>query len=317
MTRNWLFIYFFIKRKTMKKIVLLVSGVALTVSVNAHQLKGGDEHDSAWNWNQPSHTHDDMPAPVVAEPVKTIAGLDAIAKPGECYVTAYVEGTCSKVSKKVMVKEEYVEKSCTDCAPLVPKVVKEKIMISPERVIEEFVPALYENVGREVLVTPAKTVWKKGNFSAVTKNIGGETYCLVEEPAVYETIVEKVLVSPATSKKKVVPAVYKEYEKTIYVQAEQVVKRVPAEYKTIETCVEDQPGHYEWRSVLCEQNATKDVLTTIEKKLAAGNYLTNVAADGVINDATTEALKSYQRANGLKVDGLVSIDTVKSMGVKY
>ncbi len=304
----------------MKKLVLLTGSVLLAANVVAHQIKD-DAKDSSWNWNNThAHTHEEMAKSVESSttpaPIRGMQALDAIAKVGECYTPAYVEPSCSKGMKKVIV-EPY--KEVTEVVPAVTKQVEEKVLISEERVVEEVVPALYENVSKKVMISPERTVWKKGNFTATTKQINGETYCLVTEPAVYETKVEKVLRVPASTTTRTIPAVYKTYMKTVEVTpaTTKVVKRIPAVYKQVSACVDNQPGYYEWRSVLCEQNATKSILRSVEEKLADGNFLPKVAVDGVINDRTTEALKSYQRAKGLKVDGLVSIDTVKSLGVSY
>lgn len=303
----------------MKKLSLIVSGVVLATSAMAHQLPNSKGHNGAWDWNQPNHTHNangtvTMLTP--AAPIKGMQGLDGIAKAGECYVSAYVEASCNTEMKKVLIQAAYDE---TEIVPAVTKEVEEEVVISPARTIEEYVPALYENVGKKVLVEAAHTEWKQGNFTGTTKSVNGQTYCLVEVPARYETRVEKVLRIPATTKTRTVAAVTKKYKKTIIVTPEttRVVKSHPAVYKNVEDCVEKTAGHYEWRSVLCEQNATTSTLKDFENKLADAGALAYLSADGVIDDATTDAIKSYQRKNGLKVDGLVNMDTVKSLGVKY
>jgi hypothetical protein len=301
----------------MKKISLIIGGIAIASSSFAHQIQG-DDHDGAWDWNQPNHTHGDAPVAVAPtkQAIKGMHGLDGIAKVGECYTSAYVEGSCTNETRKVLIQAAYEE---TEVVPAVTKEVEEKVMISAARNIEEYVPALYENIAKKVLVEEAHTEWKKGNFTDTTKSVDGETYCLVEVPARYEDRVEKVLRVPATTKMRTVPAVYKTYKKTVIVTPEttRVTKSHPAVYKTVEECVESVAGHYQWRSVLCSENATTSVLTSFEKALASKGFLSNAQVDGNINDATTDAIKAYQRKSNLKVDGLVNIDTVKSLGVKY
>jgi hypothetical protein len=303
----------------MKKLSLIVGSAVIATSAFAHQMKG-DEHNSAWNWNQPNHTHDVVeaptPTPAPVEKIEGMQGLEGIAKVGECYSAAYVEASCNTEMKKVLVQEAYDE---TEIVPAVTKEVEEKVMISPARTIEEHVPALYETITKKVLVEPAHTEWKKGNFTGTTKSVNDETYCLVEVPARYEDKVEKVLRVPATTKTRTVDAVYKTYKRTVIVTPEttRVVKSHPAVYKDVEECVEKTAGRYEWRSVLCSENATADVLKDFESKLANKGFLNSSSVDGTIDDTTTEAIKAYQRKSNLKVDGLVNIETVKALGVNY
>jgi peptidoglycan hydrolase-like protein with peptidoglycan-binding domain len=312
----------------MKKLSLIVGGVAIASSSFAHQIVKGGDHNSEWDWNQPSHTHEVVEAVKTVEVARTVEpvaptkaiqgmkGLDGIAKVGECYTSAYVEASCKNEMKKVLIQAAYDE---TRVIPAVTKQVEERVMISPERTIEEHVPALYENISKRVLVEEAHTDWKKGNFTDTTKSVNGQTYCLVEVPARYENRVEKVLRIPATTKMRTVPAVYKTYKKTVIITPEttKIVKSHPAVYKNIEECVESAAGRYEWRSVLCSENATNSVLTNFEKALSNKGFLSNASVDGKIDDSTTNAIKAYQRKSNLKVDGLVNIDTVKSLGVKY
>ncbi|WP_428087694.1 peptidoglycan-binding domain-containing protein [Candidatus Thioglobus sp.] len=309
----------------MKKIVLLsaVSVVFVSLSTLSHQIKTEAGHASIWNWNQKSHTHDEV-APVVeravvATPTSTIKGmkgLDGIAKVGECYVPAYVEASCTNETKKVLVQKAYTE---TAVVAAVTKQVERKVMIESAKVIEEYIPALYENVSKRVLVSEAHTAWRKGSSSSIQKVVDGDTHCLVNVPAVYETRVDKVLRIAASSKTRTVPAVYKTYMETIVVTPEttRVVKSHDAVYNTVQECVEKTAGAYQWRSILCAENATTSVLRSVEKALADKGHLSTSKVDGTIDGATESAIKAYQRSTGLAVDGLVNIETVKSLNVKY
>ncbi len=306
----------------MKNQVFVVVAVA-SLSVSAHQLSNEKGHNTSWDWNGPSHTHSAVskpaPTPVPAAPKSTIQGLkglDRIAKVGECYVPAYVEARCENDTKKVLVQAAYEE---TQVVPAVTKQVVRKVMVSPARTIEEYVPALYESVTKRVLVEEAHSEWRKGNSTSIQKIIDGDTYCLVQVPARYETKTNKVLRIPASTKTKQVDAVFKDYKETVIVTPEttRVVKSHPAVYKTVQECVEKVAGRYEWRSILCEQNATTSVLRSFEKALSDQGHLLSANADGIIDGKTTSAIKAYQKSKGLPVDGLVNIETVKSLGVKY
>lgn len=311
-------------KSQMKSQILTISvAVILSTGVSAHQIKNEAGHNAGWDWNMPNHTHDKKVVKAVKavrvtpkNTVKGIKGLDGIAKVGECYVTAYVEASCKNEAKEVLVKAAYND---IQLVPAVTKEVERRVLIESEKTIEEYIPALYENVSRRILVEEAHTEWKKGTFNAVQKTVNGDTYCLVQVPARYKTTVEKVLKIPASSKIRTVDAVYKTYKETVVVTPEttRIVKRHPAVYKMVQECVEKTAGHYQWRSILCEQNATPTVLKSFEKALSSKGNLASSEVDGVINDKTNKAIKSYQRAKGLAVDGLVNIDTVKSLGVKY
>jgi hypothetical protein len=305
-----------------KVIVLTAAFVGFSASVSAHQLPKPVGHTGNWNWNQPTHTHAE-PAytPVVAKPMpaKKISGiqsLDGIAKAGECYVPAYVEASCKNEMKRVLVKESYDD---IEVIPAVTRTAERKVMIEPAKTITEYVPALYENVSKRVMVEEAHTEWKRGNFTGTTKSVNGETYCLVSVPERFETRIEKVLRIPASTKNRQVPAVYKTYTETVVVTpaTTRVVKTHPALYNTVKECVEKTAGRYEWRSVLCEQNATSSVLKAFESALSKSGHLSSSQVDGVIDNKTEYAIKSYQKSKGLAVDGLVNINTVKSLGVKY
>lgn len=307
----------------MKANILVTTAlIGFSSAAFAHQLSNEKGHNTGWDWNGASHTHaapvayKPAAAPVATNTIKGLKGLDGIAKVGECYVPAYVEASCTNETKKVLVKAAYNE---TAVVPAVTKQVTRKVLVDSAKTIEEYIPALYENVSKRVLIEEAHTEWKKGNSSAVQKVVDGDTYCLVNVPARYETKVEKVLRIPASSKTRTVDAVYKTYQETIVVTPEttRVVKRNPAVYKTVQECVEKTAGRYEWRSILCEQNATTSVLRNFEKALASSGHLSSSKADGVIDGSTASAVKSYQRSKGLPVDGLVNIETVKSLGVNY
>lgn len=306
----------------MKKIVLFIGVFSfLSGAASSYAADGTLFFDSTWNWNEGNSTvaGDSVTGDLSLNKsgiIKGITGLDGIAKAGECYTAAYVEETCSKASKRVMVAPAYDE---TEPVLAVSKYITKKVIIEQEKTVEEFTPALYENVSKKILVKAEHTVWKKGNFSAIQKIVDNETYCLVTVPASYKEKMEKVLKVPASSKIRTIPAVYKTVKEKVVITpaTTRVIKRHPAEYKVVSGCINSKAGHYEWRSILCEQNATTSVLRNFEKALAKKGFLTKSHIDGNIDDVTVDAIKAYQRKSGLKVDGLVNVETVKLLGVKY
>lgn len=64
---------------------------------------------------------------------------------------------------------------------------------------------------------------------------------------------------------------------------------------------------YSWGS-------TGSVVRQIQQKLKNWGYLDG-NVDGVFGQATWEAVRDFQRANGLKVDGIAGTSTLEAMGI--
>jgi peptidoglycan hydrolase-like protein with peptidoglycan-binding domain len=312
-----------VKTMTIKTIVFSVTLFSFSSALFAHQIVNEQGHVGSWNWNQVSHVHKVVNSSATSKMVssrrgvvKGAKGIDGIAKAGECYVPAYIETSCKNEIKRVLVRAAYNE---TKVVPAVTKEIEKRVMVEPAKTIEEYVPALYENVSKRILIEEAHTVWKKGNSTSIQKVVNGNTYCLVNIPARYKTKIEKVLKIPASMKTREIPAVYKTYKEVVIVTPAKthIIKSHPATYSTIQACVEKTAGHYQWRSILCEQNATISVLRSIEQGLSTEGYLLAKEVDGIIDEKTTSAIKTYQKDRGLSVDGLVNMDVVKSLGIKY
>ena len=234
------------------------------------------------------------PSAVIQRIVKGIEGEAQLALAGQCYVPIYVPPSCQYVTKRVLKQQPYNE---TKLIPAVTKQVERKVLVEEAKIIEEFVPALYEDVKTKKMIEPARAEWKKGNFTPVQKEVDGEIYCLIEIPARYEMTTERVLRVPASTIKKRVPAVYKTYKETVVVKPAQlqVLRQRPASYQQVKECVEQQAGYYEWRSVLCDKNATIETLTEFEQALSDKGYIKQKNVDGVIDEKTVIAIKSYQK----------------------
>jgi hypothetical protein len=291
----------------MKNILLVVTALFVMGSAIA---QGGSFHNQQWNWNNGSIGDDQAP---------TISSngtlLDAIAREGECYIPAIVEADCSVVSKKVTTVDGISQGAVV--LPAVTKLIRDKVLIAKAKVVYESVPALYEYVKSNILISEEKIEWKKGNFTSVQKKVNGTTYCLVKTPAVYEDKVTKKLRVKATTVKRKIPAVYAYYDRIAVIKPVRVKinHKTAATMANVKGCTE-KAGHYEWRSVLCSENATLDRLKSVETALSKANYLDSKYVDGVIDKTTENAIRKYQRSKGMTVDGLVNIQTVKSLGVQ-
>lgn len=303
----------------LNKITLVAGITLLSVSCSTTNVINNEKKDIAVDV-KPIKIIKKTVKKTVKKPIVPVVKGDkrppATAKVGECFVSAYVQPACQIENKKVLIRKAYNE---TKIVPAVTKEIVRTVLVSATKTIEEYVPALYETITKRILVSAAKTEWKRGNFSSVQKTIGGETFCLVNVPARYENKSEKILKFPASTKTRIVPAAYKSYLETVVDKpaTTRIVKSNPAVYKTVKDCVDNKAGSYEWRSVLCEKNATKSTLTKFEKALSDRRYLNKDKVDGIIDNSTTAAIKKYQKSSGLKIDGLVNIEVVKSLGVKY
>lgn len=294
----------------MKKILLTVATLFVMSSAIAHETSGEDFHDHEWNWNNGNHGGD--------QGGKISEGIDllsAIAREGECYIPAIVEADCSVISKKVTTVDSVSHGAVV--LPAITRLIREKVLISKAKVVYESVPALYEYVKSNVLVSPEKIEWKKGKFTSVQKKVNGTTYCLVKTPAVYEDKVNKKLRVKATTVKRNVPAVYAFYDRIAVIKPTRVKinTKVPATMANVKGCSE-KAGHYEWRSVLCSENATVTRLKAVESALSKANFLSSKYVDGIIDKTTENAIRKYQRSKSMTVDGLVNIQTVKALGVR-
>lgn len=290
----------------MKKILLTVTFAISTIG----SVFAADFHDNTWNWNDGS-----TGASHVGKLSEGIDLLSAIAREGECYIPAIVEADCSVISKKVTTVDSVSYGAIV--LPAVTKLIREKVLISKAKVVYESVPALYEYVKSNILISSEKIEWKKGKFTSVQKKVNGTTYCLVKTPAVYEDKVTKRLRVKATTVKRNIPAVYAFYDRIAVIKPTRVKinTKLPATMAKVKGCSE-KAGHYEWRSVLCSENATVSRLKSIESALSKANFLSGKYVDGIIDKTTENAIRKYQRSKGMTVDGLVNIQTVKALGVQ-
>ncbi len=216
--------------------------------------------------------------------------------------------------------------------------VEERILVKPASKRLETVSAKYEWKEEKVLVNPASTVWKKGTgLIEKLDNSTGEVMCLVEVPAEYNTVRTKVLVSPESTRETEIPAEYQTVKiKKVKTPARTKEISIPAEYKTLNVRKEVSPAttrsieipaeyqtltkrvkitedRMEWRSVLCETNATPGLVTKIQQALLKAGHNPG-PIDGVMGSATQSAIKSFQKANGLAIGGITQ-NTLKKLGI--
>jgi hypothetical protein len=242
-----------------------------------------------------------------------------------------------KVTEQVLVREASKK---VEVVPETYEWVEEKIMVKPasERIFE--VPAVYETVKETIVDRPAHTVWKKGTGPIQKVDYAtGEIMCLVEVPATYKTVSKTVIKSPATTRKIEIPAEYtivrKQVMKTpsttrevtvpaeykvvetqkLVSPAEEKRVQVPAEQQSVTKTVVASEGRMEWQPVLCETNASPELIKSMQLALRrAGRYSGKI--EGKLNAQTMAGVRSFQRAKGLPTSGQLTIETLQALGVR-
>jgi hypothetical protein len=248
------------------------------------------------------------------------------------------------------VEEQVLVRPATTRLEAVPPVfeeMEEQVLVRAATTRLEPVPAAYRTVTEQVLVRPAYTVWKRSSEltseerakQGVDPN-AGDILCLVEVPAEYRTVTSEVLVTPATTREVQIPAEYTTVRKTvlktpattreIQVPAEyrtvtvrrmvapeqKTVIEIPAEYGTVSRQVLVAAATTEWREVLCDNNATPAALVAMQQSLRSEGFDPG-RVDGKIDAKVMGAVRSFQQARGLPVDGdrYINMATVKALGV--
>lgn len=249
-------------------------------------------------------------------------------------------------TQRVLVKEASTK---LQVKPATYKTVTEEIMVKPATTRLEVIPATYKNVTETVVVKEATTQWKRGKawlgkaidtktLASSSGRIDDDVMCLVTIPAVTKTVTRRVVDRPASTREVTIPAVMKTVTKRVVdTPASTYEVPVPAQYKTINVTTLVSPaqeqvmeipatygkvgktrqitdGSHEWRSILCETNATPTTIRALQSALKkAGHY--NGPIDGLIKTRTMSAVNSYQRANSLPVDPYINMETVKALGI--
>jgi len=89
---------------------------------------------------------------------------------------------------------------------------------------------------------------------------------------------------------------------------------VPGQHETLSRTVKVADAKTEWRSILCETNATPEKIREIQRALQVAGYNPG-SIDGLIRGQTMAAINAFQKAKGLPVDPYINLETVKALGV--
>ena len=216
---------------------------------------------------------------------------------------------------------------------------EQTVVVEPDRTVLKQVPAQYTTETEQVLVKEAYTTWKKGRGPIERLNEAtGEIMCLVEVPAEYKTVKRTVMTTAPTTRKEVIAAKTKVVRKQVMTAPARTVEiDVPAEYETIKVRQQATPareqrtsipaeyqsleetrlvkeGKLHWQPILCETNASPDLITNVQRALNEAGFNAG-SVDGILGRTTSKAIGQYQRANGLS-SGQLTLETLKKLGVK-
>ena len=250
---------------------------------------------------------------VAAAPPSVGSDLLPKAAPGQCYARVVVPAKYKTDTVRVLKKEA---DSKIEIIPARYEWVTEKVLVkeASEKIVK--VAPVFETVSERVLVKPAHTAWKKGRGPIErVDNSTGEIMCLVEVPAEYKTVKKRVLRTPATTRRVKIPAEYKNVRVRKLVQPPKEKRiTIPAQYSEVSKRMKISEERMEWRSVLCETNASRELISSVQRALKEAGHDPG-PIDGVLGRQTLTAVREYQQRKSLPTGGL-TITTLDALGVK-
>jgi murein L,D-transpeptidase YcbB/YkuD len=229
--------------------------------------------------------------------------------------TTWKPGTQTNIQK---VDEATGQIMCLVEVPAVYEDVSRQVIKTPASVRYEDIPAEYQTVKKTVLKSPAttRTIQIPAEYAEreVKKLVKPATTVTKVVPVDYEREIMTV-VQPATEKRIPIPAEYTEREVTkLVAPAKEVRVPIPAEYTDVPKEVMVCPVQTYWTEVLCDVNATPAKVAEIQNALRQAGFY-NAPSNGKLDDATMKAIADFQKSKGLPVDGYVNMATVKALGV--
>ncbi len=158
------------------------------------------------------------------------------------------------------------------------------------------VPAAYEDHQVRVMVAPEQT--HSIDVPAVTRSV---RRVVVDTPA----HVEDVTVPAVTEKRKVREVVTPAHTDTV---------EIPAVYQDVRKSRVVRDAEPVWREVLCDKNASPEVVTAIQHALVEHGYNPG-PIDGHLGSQTVAAMQKFEADRNL-AQGQVSVEAVQALGVQ-
>ena len=121
----------------------------------------------------------------------------------------------------------------------------------------------------------------------------------------------RVLEKPATTRIEDVPARYALVTRRVLDRPATTRREVtPARYKTVTRQVLDTPGQSGWTAVLCERDASRETVRSLQVALKERGYYRG-DVDGVYGPLTAEAVRRFQKTNDV-----VTLESLRTLGVE-
>ena len=159
----------------------------------------------------------------------------------------------------------------------------------------QVLPAVYEDRRSQVVVEP-------------------EHVRHIEIPAVTRQVQRTVIDVPEHEEEYTIPAVYqKQKAKRIITPAHTETVDIPAVYQNVTTQQVVSEAQPVWREVLCDKNASPELVSQIQRELNKRGYGAG-PVDGQLGTSTVAAMQRFQADKGL-AQGQVSVESVKALGI--
>jgi hypothetical protein len=233
------------------------------------------------------------------------------ALPGKCYARCMVPD-------QYEIKEEQVFES-PEITPLDRstaqfETVNDTIILKEAYMKTVTIPAQYETVVEDKLISPATQQWVKAPadkncLSPDPKDC--EVWYLKEVPAVYQKVSRKIEKAPATIGEVEVPAEIMLFPRKQLVGAGTVDKTTGL--RTIKKKVLVKKGFLEWKEVLCESQITPTKIVAIQEALRGEGYEAG-SDSNILSSKTRQALLKFQQDKALPA-GNLNIETLKALGI--
>lgn len=137
----------------------------------------------------------------------------------------------------------------------------------------------------------------------------------IDVPAVTRSVRRAVVDVPAHVESVTIPAVYEKRKvREVVTEAMTSTVQIPAVYQDVQKSRMVHEAQPVWREVLCDKNASPDVITAIQHALVEHGYNPG-AIDGQLGSQTVSAMQKFEADRGLP-QGQVSVEAVQALGVQ-
>jgi len=259
-------------------------------------------------------TYETVTERILVEPEKTMWKKSQCNGTDDCGVMCLVTIPAKyKTVTKRVVKTPPTTKVVD--VPAVYKTIKVRKLVEPARVEKVPVPeqtATYTKTNK--VADPVFTWTKVGTKKPAGYKYTGHQICKLARPAAYKTLTKTVVDTPASTKATEIPAKYTNIKVTTVVKPAEVKRvEIPAVYKEVVKREMVEPSRVVWKRVVCKSSITSSMIIELQKKLKElGLYKGPI--DGIVGRQTREAVKAYQKQQGLPVGG-ITYQVLKSLGV--